>query len=283
MTQAAESGTVSHGLTERKPLRVCLVGWGSINRRVAQYLCERTELPIDIAALAVRHQPSSGEGPATAEVITDPDRLADLDIDFVVEAAGRDAVAQWGEAALRHAKAMAVASASAFCDTALLDRLITVAKGAGSQIIVPSGALAGIDGLAAASLLDLDEVVHRIVKPPAAWRGTPSDALIDLDALGEPMTFFAGSAREAASRYPNNANVAAISALAGIGLERTRVELVAHPGAAYNGHFLTARGAFGRLEISIENRPLALNPKTSELAALALVRAIENRVSPIVF
>jgi predicted dinucleotide-utilizing enzyme len=72
------------------------------------------------------------------------------------------------------------------------------------------------------------------------------------------------------------------ASLAGIGLERTHVELVADPAAGGNGHQLSASGAFGKLDIAIENRPLAANPKSSEMTALGLVRLIENRVRPLV-
>lgn len=265
-----------------RPLRLALIGWGAINRRVAELLSERASADIAIVAIGVRNAIAASDIPAGATLITAPDELAGLDLDLVVEAAGREAVGIWGEAALGHAPAFAVASTSAFCDTALLDRLVATAESHGSQILIPPGALAGIDGIAAASLLPLDEVVHRIVKPPSAWRGTAAESLVALDTLTEATAFFAGTAREAASRFPQNANVAVISALAGIGLDRTRVELVADPAAGGNGHQLSARGAFGKLDIAIENRPLATNPKSSEMTALGLVRLIENRVRTLV-
>ncbi|MGO4171821.1 aspartate dehydrogenase [Bosea sp. TAF32] len=265
-----------------KPLRLALIGWGAINRRVAELLAQRDGGDITIAAIAVRNPAAASDIPAGAKLITTPDELAALDLDLIVEAAGREAVGIWGEAALGNAPAFAVASTSAFCDDALLDRLIVTAENRGSQILIPPGALAGIDGIAAAALLPLDEVVHRIVKPPAAWRGTSAESLIALDGLADAKVFFSGTAREAASRFPQNANVAVISALAGIGLDRTRVELVADPAATGNGHKLSARGAFGKLDIAIENRPLASNPKSSEMTALGLVRLIENRVRTLV-
>lgn len=268
-------------MPRRKPLRIALIGWGAINRRVAELLSER-QGDITVVAVAVRTLAAPHDGPVGARWITAPDDLGGFELDLVVEAAGRDAVGIWGPSALEHAKAFAVASTSAFCDDAMLNRLVAVADDHGSQILIPPGALAGIDGIAAASLLPLEEVVHRIVKPPAAWRGTPAEALVDLDGLGEATAFFRGTAREAAARFPQNANVAVISALAGIGLDRTRVELVADPAATGNGHQLSARGAFGKLEIAIENRPLAANPKSSEMTALGLVRLIENRARTLV-
>lgn len=263
----------------RKPLRVALIGWGAISRRVVELLSDPRDTAI--VAIGVRSTTRAQDIPSDAALITDPAQLAGLELDLVVEAAGREAVAVWGEAALRSAPAFAIASASALTDAALLERLLATAEACGSQLILPPGALAGIDAIAAASALPLDEVVHSIVKPPAAWRGTPAEEMVVLDELRAPATFFTGSAREAAVRFPQNANVAVISALAGIGLDRTRIELVADPGIAANCHRLSVRGAFGRLNIAIENRPLASNPKSSEMAALSLVRAIRNRISPL--
>jgi aspartate dehydrogenase len=173
-------------------------------------------------------------------------------------------------------------SPSALGDDGLLARLVALAERQGSRILVPPGAIGGVDALAAAAMLELHDVLHVVVKPPAAWRGTEAETLIDLAALQAPETFFAGSAREAAERFPQNANATVLTALAGLGLDRTRVELVADPAARANGHRITAEGAFGRLEVRLDNRPLATNPKSSELTALSLVRLIENEAGALV-
>ncbi|HEY6643927.1 aspartate dehydrogenase [Povalibacter sp.] len=266
----------------RKPLRIALIGWGAINRRVAELLSLRSSDAVSIVAIGKRDTASVASAPANARIVTTPEELAAFDLDLVVEAASREAVDIWGESALRTASALVVTSTSAFCDTSLLDRLVRVAEAHGSQLIVPPGALAGIDALSAASALPLDSVVHRIVKPPAAWRGTAAESLIALDRLTHAVTFYSGTAREAATLFPKNANVTVIAALAGIGLDRTRVELAADPDVRDNVHMLSVAGAFGRLEIRIENRPLAANPKSSEMAALSLVRIVENRAKALV-
>jgi aspartate dehydrogenase len=269
-------------MLRKTPLRIALLGWGAINRRVAELLSQRSSDSVAIVAIGKRDVAAVASAPENAVILATPQELAGLDLDLVVEAASRDAVALWGDSALRCARGLVVTSTSAFCDTALLDRLIRVGEEHGSQLIVSSGALAGVDALSAASAMPLDSVVHRIVKPPIAWRGTAAESMIVLDDLTRAVTFYSGTAREAATLYPKNANVAVISALAGIGLDRTRVELVADPDVRDNSHRLSAVGAFGKLEIRIENRPLAANPKSSEMAALSLVRIVENCVRPLV-
>lgn len=181
----------------------------------------------------------------------------------MVEAAGRGAIEHWAPAALAASPEMIIASTSALSDDALLRRLMTIAEQHGSRIMVPSGAIGGVDALASAAVLGLHEVVHQIVKPPVAWKGTPAEKLIDLDALSERKVFFSGTAREAAGQYPQNANATVVTSLAGIGLDKTRVELVADPASRINGHHIVARGAFGRMEIVLENNPLATNLKSS--------------------
>lgn len=260
-----------------KPLRVALVGWGAINRRVAELLSVRSPDLVSIVAIGKRDPATATSIPANATICTMPEGLAGLDLDLVVEAASRDAVGTWGEAALCSARAFVVTSTSAFCEPSLLERLVQLADAHGSQLIVTPGALAGIDALSAASALPLDSVVHRIIKPPIAWRGTAAESLIALDDLTHAVTFYSGTAREAATLFPKNANVTVIAALAGVGLDATRVELVAAPDVRDNVHMLSAAGAFGKLEIRIENTPLASNPKSSEMAALSLVRIVENR------
>ena len=220
--------------------------------------------------------------PAGVRLIDDPAALAEIGADLVIEAAGRASVLPWGRAALAAGADFAPASTSALTDPAILGELRSLAIAHGRQVLVPPGALRGVDALAAASRLPLDSVRHEIVKPPAAWAGSGAEDLCDLAELGAPSCFLEASAGEAAARFPNNANVAAISALAGLGLERTTVALIADPGASRNIHRIVARGAFGTLKVTLENHPLADNPRSSALTALSLVRLVENRTAPIV-
>ena len=260
-------------------LRIAFIGWGAINARVGELLRQRSAA-VDIVGIATRDARSARlRIPAGVYFIDSPERLTKLKPDLIVEAAGRAAVATWAPAALRHAKAIIVASTSAFCDDELLSRLQEIAAKYGSHIIVPSGAIGAVDALASAAVLRLDEVVHQVIKPPLAWRGTLAENTLDLGNLTERRVFFSGSAREAAAQYPQNANATVVTSLAGIGLDRTRVELIADPVAITNGHRIRARGAFGELDITLHNSPMPTNPKSSELTALSLVRLIEQQMA----
>lgn len=260
-----------------KTLRLVVIGWGAISQRLYDLLPEGAEL----LAIALRPESTTALPEGVAR-ITSPAELAALAPDLVIEAAGRGTVAPWGMAALQAGADFAPASTSALTDGDLLDQLIAAARESGAQLILAPGALGGIDALAAAARIGLDRVRHEIVKPPKAWAGTEAEALCDLSNLSAPVTFWQGPAAEAATRFPQNANVAAISALAGLGLGQTEVALIADPDAVRNAHRLSASGAFGDLRIELQNRPMQSNPKTSELTALSLVRLVNNRLSPLV-
>jgi aspartate dehydrogenase len=267
---------------QRKRTRAVFIGWGAINSRVGALLAARNTA-VEIVGIAAIDTPENRALiPLGIRFLTSPSELAALRPDLVIEAAGRAAIDVWAEAALAAAPTVIIASTSAFCDEALLARLLDVATQHGSRIFIPSGAIGAVDALSSAAVLGLDEVSHQIVKPPIAWRGTPAEKLLDLESLNHRTVFFSGSAREAASHYPQNANATVVTALAGVGLDKTRVEMVADPAVRINGHRIMAVGAFGRLEILLENNPLATNPKSSELTALSLVRLIEHQANAIV-
>ncbi len=259
--------------------RICLIGWGAISRRVAELLQARAPCGIEVVAVAVR-DPSQGRAdiPAAVRLITSPEEIRGLAVDLVVEAAGHEAVKTWGKAALNAGVDLMVSSTGALSDNSVFAELVALAEHNGCRLIIPAGALAAIDGLSAASSLGLDQVEHRIVKPSGTWRGTSAESLIDLNGLTTPSVFFRGTARDAAARFPQNANASAIVAMAGIGMDKTVVTLVADPFATRNAHEIRASGAFGCLEMRIESVALATNPKSSEMTALNLVRQIENRM-----
>jgi aspartate dehydrogenase len=175
-----------------------------------------------------------------------------------------------------------VISVGALADPALLSRLKAAAGEGKSRILLPAGAVGGIDAIAAMRAGGLDAVRYRSRKPPAAWRGSPAEKVADFDKLTGRTVLYRGSAGEAALLYPQNANVAAAVALAGLGFDKTEVELVADPAAPGNVHEIEAEGAAGRFAIQLQGKPSKTNPKTSALAALSVARALLNLDATIV-
>ena len=202
--------------------------------------------------------------------------------DVVAECASHTAVDNFGPAILESGCDLIVISIGSLSDDALRAKLEQAARKGSSRILLPSGAIGGVDALAAARLSGLEQVIYTGRKPPKAWRNTPAEKLLDLETLKEPTVFFEGSARTEAHDYPFNANVAATLALAGIGFEKTEVRLVADPGISTNVHEFAVRSGCGNFTMRLEGKPSAANPKTSQMAGYSVARELLNRAGTIV-
>ena len=267
------------GKPEVLPVRtVALIGYGGIAQDAVAAL--RSESASEIQIVGVLARPGRADMARKRlcgiEIVETLDQLLARRPDMIAEVAGQDAVAQYGETILRSGCDLLVISIGALAQAALFDRLKAAAQAGGSRMVLPAGAIGGIDALAAMRLGGLSSVRYRSRKPPAAWRGSPAEKIVDLDKLAKAAVLYAGNAREAALLYPQNANVAAAVALAGLGFEQTRVELVADPTAPGNVHEIEGEGTAGRFAIELIGKPSRSNPKTSALAALSVARALRN-------
>jgi aspartate dehydrogenase len=187
--------------------------------------------------------------------------------DLIVEVAGHSALQQYGVAALKQGSDLIIASIGALADQSLWESLQNAATK--SKILLPAGAIAGIDALSAAKRGGLTSVRYSSRKPPASLgENLPAD---------RDTVLFEGNARDAALQFPKNANVAATIAIAGIGFDKTEVRIVADPTVTQNVHILEAEGAFGSFAMRIAGKPLPGNPKSSSLTAMSVLRCIENR------
>ena len=271
--------------------RLGVIGAGGIAFALLDALVNELTVPLDFLSVLVRKDAgASGEAlllrlkgrVATECVVRDTlEAFADDRLDLVAECAGHDAVRDYGPTLLANASDLMVVSVGSLADDALRHTLEHAALRSGAQLLVPPGAIGGIDVLAAVKLAGLDSVVYVGRKPPHAWRGTPAELTVDLDTLTEPVVFYEGSAREAARDYPHNANVAATVALAGVGFDDTRVRLVADPAVSRNVHEVSVRSACADFTIRLEGRPSPTNPKTSLTAGYSMARAVLNRMAPV--
>jgi aspartate dehydrogenase len=202
--------------------------------------------------------------------------------DLIAECASHAAVDEYGPKILSAGCDLVLISIGALSDDKLRLRLERAARLGGCRLVLPAGAIGGVDALVAARLSGLESVVYVGRKPPKAWIGTSAEKLVDLSALTEPTMFFEGNAREAAREYPFNANVAATLGIAGIGLERTQVQLIADPGLTQNVHEFTVCSGCGDFSVKLEGRPSAVNPKTSLMAGYSVARELLNRAGTIV-
>ena len=162
--------------------------------------------------------------------------------------------------------------------------LEAVARKGGGQLILATGAIVGLDAIRAARLGRIDSVTMVTRKPPrslATAKQVVEDGR-DLMALTAPELLFKGTAREGARRFPANVNVAAAIALAGIGADRTQLEIWTDPGVERNTHRVIVEADTARIEVAIANVPSDDNPGTGRITALSMLAALERLASPLV-
>lgn len=198
--------------------------------------------------------------------------------DIIVEALPPAAVPALAQQALAKQKTLVLISS---CALLMFPEILDIHKTAHSRIIVPSGALAGIDGVKGLKELGIQNSKIASTKAPRGFSGAPYvDKMgIDLEQIqtsGVKTRIFEGNALEAANGFPANVNVAATLSLAGIGAENTRVEIWADPHAKGNAHEITIESEFSTFTARIENKPDPANPKSSMLAAQSIIAVLKD-------
>jgi aspartate dehydrogenase len=199
--------------------------------------------------------------------------------DLIIEAAGGSVVQSLAEEVFAAGKDLMVISAGALLD---YPEIMQRSRQTGCRLYVPSGAIAGLDGIKSACVGEITHVTMTTRKPPNGLEGAPYLVQngISLAGLTEEKEVFSGNAREACKGFPANVNVSAAVSLAGIGPDRTRIRILAVPGLLRNCHDIEIEGEFGRLHIHIENVP-SENPKTGKLTALSIIRSVQDVVDPV--
>jgi aspartate dehydrogenase len=262
------------------PLRVAIAGLGTIGRAVARRLANG--IPgLALAAIASRDQAKAAAWVASEGIVCPVLNLQALPAhaDIAVECAPAAILEDICRPMLEAGKKVMVISAGA-----LLPRphLITLAAQSGGQIIVPTGALLALDAVTAAAEGKIESVTMVTRKPPKGLAAANYlvERGIAVDGLTKPLRVFSGTAREAAAGFPENVNVVAALALAGIGADATMIEIWADPSLSRNCHTIAVESDSARLSFSIENIP-SENPKTGRITALSVIAALRKMTAPL--
>jgi len=249
-----------------------VIGYGAIGRE----LCSR--LAVDAAryvpVVLMRRASSHADVPGLT-VVRDLDALIAARPALVVEAAGHEAVRAYAPQLLDRGISVMITSVGVLADDAFHDRLTQAAAASGAKLLIPSGALGGLDYARLLKFARDASVVYTSRKPIAAWRKELTDLGVDPASLCGEYVLYEGTAREAARRYPKSLNAALGLAIAGIGVERTHVRVVADAAVSRNTHEVAIASEFGTAHLVFENFASPDNPKTSMLVVPSLMVGIE--------
>ena len=257
-------------------MKIGIVGCGAIGTEIARAIKKKI-IPAKLAAVCDTDISRSASLIKTTHLkpsIATLSQLVSLS-DIVVEAAGVHAVKDIARECIKKHKTLLIMSAGALLND---PHLVTKARKRNCTIIIPSGALAGLDAVKAAKLGGIKSVTLTTTKPPRGLRGAPyfKKQKIDLEKITKPTLVFNGNASQAIKGFPANINVAVILSFAGIGPQRTKVRIIADPSVRSNIHEIRLIGNSGTIIARTENIPSPSNPKTSYLAILSAISALQQ-------
>jgi len=259
-------------------MKIGLIGCGAIGRTIAVAM-DRTEA-IGAIFLFDRSEESAR---SLATRLDKGVHVTSIDVliknsTLVVEAASQEAVAEFAPKVLWAGRDLMMMSVGSLADDKLADHLRRIAREKKCRIYIPTGAIAGVDGVRCAAEGRIDEVALETRKPPRALVGndTVERMGIDLDNLKDEVVLFDGTARQACKDFPQNINVAAALSLAGVGFDHTMVRVIADPNIKTNQHTVTLKGSFGEMRSWVSNYPCPDNKKTSYLSALAAISMVRK-------
>jgi aspartate dehydrogenase len=206
------------------------------------------------------------------------DEILKEDLDLIIEAASQEAVRILIPKVLEANKNVMIMSTGALVDENLLKEIKDLAKKNNLKVYLPSGAIVGLDGIKSAKILEINKVTLKTRKSPESLKDAPffKNNPVDLDQIKNPTIIYEGPGKEAVKLFPANINVAASLSLAGIGPEKTKVQIIVDPNIKSNIHEITAEGSFGKITTKAENVPSPGNPRTSYLAALSAVATLKK-------
>jgi aspartate dehydrogenase len=261
-------------------MRVAIAGLGPIGKKVAEAL-DRGIDGLVLTAVSAQN-PEKHRGwlgtLAAAPAVLPIEKLADV-ADIVIECAPAKLIRSIVAPFVGSGKTAIVLSAGALLEN---EDLVDLAKQNGGQIVVPTGALIGLDAVTAAAVGNIHSVRMVTRKPVQGLAGAPYivENNIDIERITEPLRIFEGTAREAAKGFPANLNVAVALSLAGIGPNRTRLEIWADPTVTRNIHRVEVEADSARFSMSIENIP-SENPKTGRITALSVIAYLRKLNAPL--
>ena len=264
--------------------RVGIIGYGSIGKEIIAATSRNEIQNARIVALFDKESTvfnkvdyDNGE----LNLFSDFDEFYNSDIypniDIIIECASKGAIKEYGKKIIDSKKDLIVLSVGAFSDEKYLIELQNLSNLNNTKILIPTGAIAGLDSIRSVKKY-LNTLTIVTTKNPKSLIGAPyfKSSKIRIDEILKETVLFEGNAVDAIELFPANVNVAVSVALAGIGLVKTQVKIVADPTLSVNKHEIVGEGTFGKIQIVVQNIPSPSNPRTSYLASLSAIECLRG-------
>lgn len=264
--------------------RVGIIGYGSIGKEIIA-ATRRYEIPnARVVALFDKESTvfnSVDHDTGELHLFSDFDEFYNSkiysNIDIIIECASKGAVKEYGKKIIESKKDLIVLSVGAFSDEDYLREMQNLSNLNNTRILIPTGAIAGLDSIRSVKKY-LNTLTIVTTKNPKSLVGAPyfKSSKIRIDEISKETVLFEGNAVDAIELFPANVNVAVSIALAGIGLVKTQVKIVADPTLSVNKHEIVGEGTFGKIHIVVQNIPSPSNPRTSYLASLSAIECLRG-------
>lgn len=254
-------------------MKIGLIGCGSIGKFLLEKINNEKLFPdYQICSVFDEREGSISKLKNLSEtynftVFQDLNLFLQSEIDLVVECANIQSVNDYAVRIIEQ-KDLLLISIGALANSSLYDELNSVSKANGTKVYLPAGAIGGLDVIKNANSMGGLNAVSLVSRKPVT--------AFAVEEFSDEKVLFEGTAQDAIQKYPQNANVAIVLSLAGIGTERTSVKIIADPLVTKNIHTIHAQGIFGEVDITVQNNPSNDNPKTSYLTALSILSALKS-------
>ncbi len=266
--------------------KISIIGCGAIGSELAQHVDSNMAKNVTLLSI-LDIRPENAEALKSKLSNNSPLLFNDFDdfvksesfkeVELVIEAASQNAITSYLNQLISFKKDVLVMSVGAFANSAFFSEVSRNVESNDINIYVPSGAIAGIDALKSVKN-SVSYVTLTTTKNPNSLKDSPffKNNNFTVDSIKKRTLIFEGSAIEAVQNFPANVNVAALLGLAGIGIEKTKVNVIADPSIRINKHEIKVIGKFGELIVRVKNIPSSTNPKTSYLAILSVIECLRS-------
>lgn len=262
-----------------KNIRVAVAGLGAIGKSLSTKLAAGVVPGVELTAVSAKNHDKAQAFVKTLAHPVEVLRIDELEpyADVIVECAPAEFLGDIIGPFLKKQKKAIVLSVGAIL---FRPDLVELAKQTGGVIMVPTGALIGLDAMVAAAEGKIHSVRMITRKPPKGLEGAPYliENGISVEGLTEPLKVFTGNAKEAAKGFPANLNVVVALALAGIGPDKTFLEIWADPTVTHNTHTITVDSDSAKFSMTMENIP-SENPRTGRIVAQSVVAMLRKLTS----